>query len=217
MHRDILAAVTIFSLIVFASPLAAAPSVCGTGEHASVCFASIDERGKLDADELDLLRRAGTGAIDTLFSDAFASELARIASDPGDGPHKHYWQGFDVESAIANTRSAFNGLHVETYGGFWGLLIGEFADNLAKEGKVRADGTRQIELNRTRLNRSAASIAATYVHEAAHQAGYSHRKAHDKNQICEPPYVMGQIVWKIMDEGGFQSAKADGFVCRLYW
>jgi hypothetical protein len=194
--------------------------VCGTGSNASTCFASIDQSGKTMPDQRQRLNEAGTRTIDIISSPDFERELASFyaAYNPRtrDAEHQRYWQGFAPDAATKATRDGINGLHVETIGGLRAWFSARFSGNLAYEGSTRPDGTREFLLNRNRLDRPVADLVATYVHEAAHKAGYSHRDKQNSDQKCEPPYVMGQIAEKLADPAGW-SAKLDSVnVCPFF-
>lgn len=207
------------SFVVIAAAAFAAPAtgpVCGTGANAFICFASIDQPGKVKPELRERLAAAGTRAIDIISTPDFERELAAFYLTHGnDGPHSEYWQGFDPKAATANARSNFNGLHIETVGGLRAWFSANFMSNLAYEGGTRADGSRDILLNRNRLNRPLAGLVGTYVHEAAHKAGYSHRGKQSEDQKCEPPYVMGQIAEKLADPAAWAADTKKVGVCRF--
>jgi hypothetical protein len=62
--------------------------------------------------------------------------------------------------------------------------------------------------NRYRLDRPLGALVATYVHEAAHKGGYSHRPGQTRDRKCEPPYVMAQIARKLAEPDKWASFAA---------
>ena len=98
--------------------------------------------------------------------------------------------------------------------GQWQLAFG---GNLAYEGSTdKRTGERYIMLNRYRLDRPLNALVATYVHEAAHKAGYSHRPGQTRDQKCEPPYVMGQLARKLAEPDKWASFVAGKNACRFW-
>lgn len=196
--------------------------VCGTGANADICFASIDKRGKVKPEQRARLADVGTRAIDVVSTPEFERELIAFyqAYDwrSHGAEHRGYWETFDPKAAAASTRLSFAGLHIETKGGIgaWFSANNPLIGNLAYEGQDRPDGYREILLNRNRLDRPLSGLIATYVHEAAHKAGYSHRSAQNEDQKCEPPYVMGQIAQKLADPSGWADFAKSANACR-YW
>jgi len=194
--------------------------VCGTGSNATTCFASIDQSGKATAIQRQRLNEAGTRTIDIISSPDFERELVSFyaAYNPRarDAEHQRYWQDFSPEAATKATRDAINGLHVETIGGLRAWFSARFSGNLAYEGSTRPDGSRELLLNRSRLDRPVADLVATYVHEAAHKAGYGHRDSQNSDQKCEPPYVMGQIAEKLADPAGWPAKFNSANFCPFF-
>ena len=207
------------SFVIMAAATFAAPAtgpVCGTGDNAGICFASIDQLGKVKPEMRARLAAAGTSAIDIIGTPEFERELTAFFQAHGDdGAHREYWRDFDPKDATANTRSNFNGLHIETIGGLRAWISANFMDNLAYEGGTRDDGTRDILLNRNRLDRPLPGLVGTYVHEAAHKAGFSHRPNQSEDQKCEPPYVMGQIAEKLADPKRWAASLSRSGACRF--
>jgi hypothetical protein len=205
------------SLSVAAIAAHASGPVCGSGSNADICFASIDQSQKLKPEQRERLALVGTQSVDIISLPAFESELTAFYKAHGNsGPHRDYWKDFDPKTAIAKSRASFDGLHIETIGGLRGWLSANFGKNLAYEGGTRPDGSRDILLNRFRLNRSTAGLVGTYVHEAAHKAGYSHRPSVNEDQKCEPPYVMGQIAQKLADPVAWLETVKTKNVCRFF-
>ena len=113
--------------------------------------------------------------------------------------------------------AAFAGLHIDTRGGTRARLAARFGDNLAYEGSTdRRTGERFIALNRYRLDRPLGGLVATYVHEAAHKAGYSHRSRQTPDQKCEPPYVMAQLARKLAEPDSWQNFVEGRNACRFW-
>ncbi|MCO4092873.1 MAG: hypothetical protein HEQ34_13115 [Sphingorhabdus sp.] len=190
--------------------------VCGGGVNSSICFASIDVANKVTPKLRKRLALAGSDAINIVSSPEFERELnAFHAAHSNSGPHREYWRDFDPKRAVIDTRANFDGLHIETVGGVRAWFSSTFLGNLAYEGSTRLDGSREILLNRNRLDRPTASLVGTYVHEAAHKAGYSHRQKQTKDQKCEPPYVMGQIASKLADPVGWSLDRSKSDACRF--
>jgi len=112
--------------------------VCGTGDNASICLASVDVKRKVKPELRPRLADAGTRAIDIINSPAFEAELkafhARYDANARDTEHARHWRDFDPTKAIAQTRASFDGLHVVTIGGLRALFSATFAGNLAYEG-----------------------------------------------------------------------------------
>lgn len=199
--------------------VAATGSLCGTGRNAAICFASVDRGGKLSPDERAKLIAAAPIAIDIVSSPQFAAELAAFqAALPARWlKGNRYWRGFDPVEAPKAIRAAFAGLHIDTRGGIRARRSAAFGGNLAYEGSTdKRTGERFIALNRYRLDRPVGGLVSTYVHEAAHKAGYSHRAGQTPDQKCEPPYVMGQIARKLADPGKWASFAASKNACRFW-
>lgn len=196
--------------------------VCGTGANAGICFASIDKRGKVTPEQRARLAEVGTRAIDIVSTPEFEQELTAFyqAYDwrSRDAKHRRYWEVFDPKTAAASIRLSFAGLHIETKGGIgaWFAANNPYIGNLAYEGRDRPGGYREILLNRNRLDRPLSGLVATYVHEAAHKAGYSHRDSQNEDQKCEPPYVMGQIAQKLADPNGWPDFGKSANACRFW-
>jgi hypothetical protein len=212
------------ALLALANSAAAAdkPSpgrLCGSGKNAAICFASVDRGGKLSTEDRDKLVAAAPVAIDIVSSRRFAAELAAFhAALPKRWVKgNRYWRGFDPAEATAAIRAAFAGLHIDTRGGAKARWSSEFSGNLAYEGSTDPrTGERSIMLNRYRLDRPLDALVATYVHEAAHKAGYSHRPGQTRDQKCEPPYVMGQLARKLAEPDKWASFVAGKNACRFW-
>ncbi|WP_155800162.1 hypothetical protein [Porphyrobacter sp. AAP82] len=209
------------ALLCQAVPLAGAAvrPLCGTGRNAGVCFASVDRNGRLSAAERAKLAAAAPVAVDIVSSRAFAAELAAFhAALPARWVKANrYWRGFDPVEATAAIQTAFAGLHIDTRGGAQAQRDARFGGNLAYEGSTDArTGERFILLNRYRLDRPAAGLVGTYVHEAAHKAGYSHRAGQSPDQKCEPPYVMAQLARKLADPESWPGYAAGKNACRFW-
>jgi hypothetical protein len=194
--------------------------VCGSGSNAAICFASIDQRGKLDPAQRQTLAGVGVQAIDIISSPDFERELTAFYRTydwrSRDAEHQGYWRDFNPGEAAARTRESFNGLHIETKGGVRAWFGAKLLGNLAYEGDTRADGTRNIRLNRNRIDRSIPELINTYVHEGGHKAGYRHRASQNDDQKCEPPYIMGQIAQKLADPSGWAAFAKTRNACS-YW
>ncbi len=193
--------------------------LCGSGRNAAICFASVDRGGHLSAGDRAKLAAAAPVAIDIVSSRQFAAELAAFhASLPKRWVKENrYWRGFDPAQAAAAVRGAFAGLHIETRGGAKARWSSAFSGNLAYEGSIDPrTGERYIMLNRYRLDRPLGALVATYVHEAAHKGGYSHRPGQTRDQKCEPPYVMGQIARKLAEPDKWESFVAGKNACRFW-
>ena len=211
------------ALIILAGSAAMAEltrsGLCGSGANASICFASVDRAGKVSAEKRAKLAAAAPVAIDLVSSPQFVAELAAFhAAMPADWvAGNRYWQGFDAAQATAATRMAFAGLHIDTIGGLRARFSSTFAGNLAYEGTANdRTGERNILLNRYRLNRSIGALVNTYVHEAAHKGGFSHRGDQTEDQKCEPPYVMGQLAQKLAEPDKWSSFVAGKNACRFW-
>lgn len=204
-----------------ALPLAgAAPGpLCGTGRNAAICFASVDRGGKLSSEDRSRLEAAAPVAINIISSRQFAAELAAFhAALPARWvKDNRYWRGFDPVAAPKAVRAAFAGLHIDTRGGARARASARFGGNLAYEGSTDPrTGERFIVLNRYRLDRPMVGLVSTYVHEAAHKGGYSHRPGQSPDQKCEPPYVMAQVARKLADPDGWPSFVASKNACRFW-
>lgn len=211
-----------FLLVMSGSSTAtnSAPSnLCGSGKNASICFASVDRAGKLSAEERFKLAAAAPVAIDIVSSPRFAAELTLFHDTLPVRWVKanRYWRGFDPKKATSAIRDAFSGLHIDTRGGIKARESAAFGGNLAYEGSTnKRTGERFILLNRYRLERSTAGLVSTYVHEAAHKAGYSHRGGQTRDQKCEPPYAMAQLARKLAEPGKWASFVASKNACRFW-
>ncbi|WP_285711441.1 hypothetical protein [Erythrobacter oryzae] len=198
---------------------AQAGPLCGTGRNADVCFASVDRSGKLSPEQRAPLVAAAPVAIDVVGSRRFAKELAAFhAALPAAWVKRNrYWRGFDPDAAPGAILAAFAGLHIDTRGGARARVAARFGDNLAYEGSTdRRTGERFIALNRYRLDRPLGGLVATYVHEAAHKAGYSHRAGQSPDQKCEPPYVMAQLARKLAEPDSWPAFAASRNACRFW-
>lgn len=192
--------------------------LCGTRGNAAICFASIDRAGKVSPEKRARLVAAAPVAIDIVSSPEFAAELEAFhaALPKGWVASNRYWRDFDPAEAVAATRSAFAGLHIDTIGGTRARVSARFG-NLAYEGSTnRRTGERNIRLNRYKLDRPLGALVNTYVHEASHKAGYSHRGAQTENKKCEPPYVMGQLAQKLAEPGKWAAFTATSNACRFW-
>jgi hypothetical protein len=192
--------------------------LCGTGRNASVCFASVDRAGKVSREQRVRLVAAAPVAIDIVSSREFAAELTAFhAALPTDWVARNrYWRDFDPDEAIAATRLSFAGLHIDTVGGTRARVSARFG-NLAYEGSTNArTGERNIRLNRFKLDRPFGALVNTYVHEAAHKAGYSHRGRQTQDQKCEPPYVMGQLAQKLAEPDKWAAFAATRNACQFW-
>lgn len=220
MKRSIAAAAVLAILGSGVALAAAATSpLCGTGKNAGICFASVDRGGKLSRDERAKLAAAAPVAIDIVSSRRFAAELAAFhaALPPRWVKGNRYWRGFDPVKAPKAIQAAFAGLHIDTRGGTRVRKDAAFGGNLAYEGSTnRRTGDRFIALNRYRLDRPMGGLVATYVHEAAHKAGYSHRAGQSRDQKCEPPYVMAQLARKLAEPGKWERFVAGKNACRFW-
>lgn len=193
--------------------------LCGSGQNAAVCFASVDRAGKLSPGDRAKLAAAAPVAIDIVSSPQFAAELAvfHAALPKRWVKGNRYWRGFDPAEATAAIRDAFAGLHIDTRGGAKAQKSAAFGGNLAYEGSTdKRTGDRFIMLNRYRLDRPLDALVATYVHEAAHKAGYSHRPGQTRDQKCEPPYVMAQLARKLAEPDKWASFVAGKNACRFW-
>lgn len=193
--------------------------LCGSGRNAGICFASVDRAGKLSPEDRAKLAAAAPVAIDIVSSPQFTAELAAFhaALPPRWVKGNRYWRGFDPVEAAAAIRGAFAGLHIDTRGGAKARKSAEFGGNLAYEGSTdKRSGDRSIMLNRYRLDRPLGGLVATYVHEAAHKGGYSHRPGQTRDQKCEPPYVMAQIARKLAEPNKWASFAASKNACRFW-
>jgi hypothetical protein len=198
---------------------AATGPLCGTGKNAAICFASVDRDGKLSSVERAKLAAAAPVAIDIVSSRQFSAELAAFhaALPPRWVKGNRYWRGFDPAEAPKAIRAAFSGLHIDTRGGLRARRSAAFGGNLAYEGSTdRRTGERFIMLNRYRLDRPLGGLVSTYVHEAAHKGGYSHRGGQTPDQKCEPPYVMAQLARKLAEPDEWASFAASKNACRFW-
>ena len=220
MRRPI-AAGMLLTLLSGGVPLANAASghLCGSGKNATICFASVDRTGKLSPAERAKLAAAAPVAIEIVSSRQFAAELAAFhAALPARWVNANrYWRGFDPVAAPKAIRAAFAGLHIDTRGGIRARKSAAFGGNLAYEGSTdQRTGERFILLNRYRLDRPLGGLVSTYVHEAAHKGGYSHRAGQTRDQKCEPPYVMAQLARKLADPDGWARFAASRNACRFW-
>lgn len=194
-------------------------SLCGTGRNAAVCFASVDRSGKLSPGQRAQLAAAAPIAIDIVGSRRFARELAAFhAALPAHWVERNrYWRDFDPVGAPKTITAAFAGLHIDTRGGARARIDARFGGNLAYEGSTDPrTGERFILLNRYRVDRPLGGLVATYVHEAAHKAGYSHRAGQSPDQKCEPPYVMAQLARKLAEPESWPEFVAGRNACRFW-
>lgn len=197
----------------------AAGRLCGSGKNASICFASVDRAGKLSPEDRTKLASGAPVAIDIVSALQFTAELAAFhaALPPRWVKGSRYWREFDPAEATAAIRGAFAGLHIDTRGGAKAPKSAEFGGNLAYESSTdKRTGDRSIMLNRYRLDRPLGALVATYVHEAAHKCGYSHRPGQTRNRKCEPPDVMAQIARKLAEPDKWASFATSKNACRFW-
>ena len=220
MRSSVLALILLVAGSTVAGSTEVEPPACGSGVNGAICMGSIDRTRRLTPAQRARLSQVGRLAIDVISSPEFLSELEAFHRSydwrsRGD-EHRAFWATFDPSVAVQQTRNSFSGLRVDTKGGAGGWLGATFAGNLAYEGSDLPDGTREFLLNRNRLDRPTSQLAATYVHEASHKAGLSHRKPQNGLQKCEPPYVMGQIVIKLTDPAEWTRFVRTSNVCS-HW
>jgi len=144
--------------------------------------------------------KAASYCVDALFSDQFESELIKfISSVKSDDKYYPAWDGLRAENIISDMRSSIDGTYAETYGGPVGLFKYLVFHNIAYDGTT--DGP--IRLNRWPLKkRSPADISNTIAHEVAHRIGLVHPSSDNDMATAklEPPYVVGNIVGKLVQE-----------------
>lgn len=174
---------------------------CGTGSASNTCL------GKLVVpdNQVVLFNKSSQQVIDALSSSEFHNELSSfVTKHSKSGKHADAWNSFDLSTVQAKLIDEVNGLEIETYGGIYGGLL-TLSGNIAFDGSE--DGP--IRLNRWALPRPTESIANTIAHEAAHRIGYSHPHSEIRGMLdvayCEPPYVIGAIVEKVLLEDKFNN------------
>jgi hypothetical protein len=150
---------------------------------------------------VDDFAAAGRIAIDRVMSEDFESAVATFMDSLATHPRiQSDWSAWTSEKAVSAVRSSVAGAGLGTYDGIvawfkhltlWGLGPGNV-------GLAPSNGT-PARVNRWTLpGRSRASLANTIVHEAAHGANMVHES---KPRECGPPYVMGEIVERLEEEG----------------
>jgi len=161
-----------------------------------------------------VFKEAACMAVQILYSKEFRKELTKyIANHTNDGDYAEAWQGWDVDKIISGLKEHINGITVITDGSPAELWDYTFFGNLAWDG----DSSGPIRLNQFGLNRDAASIANSFIHEVSHRAGMGHPHSSIRGAwetaICEPPYVIGSILEKIAKGNAWTWKKAADCKC----
>jgi hypothetical protein len=204
-----LRAVVWCATLMCASPLQACRSsihsTCGAAPYKSECFGQFSVKPKYS----DEFENAGRATIAALHDPAFAASLASFMQDHAQaGPHSPAWQSVGTSSQIvAALLGALPGTTVQTYATVRGWFAYVFAGNLAYDGTTGGP----IRVNRWGLPRGAASIANTFAHELAHRIGMTHPHSDDDLKIarCEPPYVVGSLVEKVVTGAAWKATSED--------
>ena len=166
---------------------------CGTQAAANICLG----KQAIPKQHTKLFYKASQQVIDTLSTPEFERELkAFIHQYSRGGAHSRAWRFFNMDNIQVALLEKVNGLEIETFGGTKGAYHAFVTGNKAFAGGEKTP----ILLNRWALPRPSESIAATIAHEATHRVGYTHPHSKDafKVALCEPPYVIGSIVEKLL-------------------
>jgi hypothetical protein len=196
MNIKIILILVTFLLVVSCTSLTVLDSGgCGTGTASNTCLG----KQVIPDEQIEQFNKASQQVIDVLSSTQFQNELMSfIEQHAQEGKYVNSWVGFNASSIQTKIIVEINGMEVETYGGVYGWFYALFFGNKAFDGAK--DGP--IRLNRFALPRPSESIANTIAHEAAHRIGLSHPHSDKRGQLkvayCEPPYIIGSIVEKIL-------------------
>jgi len=176
-----------------ATTLTTIQKTCGTGTNVNQCSGTLEVPVKDTA----LVRQGVQIAISHVYSDAFANEVERFMTTNPDAIQAHSdWASLTPAGIVSNLRANMDEARLGTYDGFraWYYHHMPWIKNLAFE----ASETLPARINRWGIpGRSAASIANTIVHEGAHAADLTH---YDENNVCAPPYVLGEIVQRLEND-----------------
>jgi len=155
--------------------------------------------------KVDSFQVAAEYTIKAIYSPKFEEYVSdHIDNHIGEGPHAKAWEGLKAVDIVQKMREEIDGTSAETYGGIVGWWKFIFYGNIAFDGTENGP----IRFNRIPLKkRTSADIANTIGHEVAHRIGLSHPHSDDDLQIAakEPPYVIGDIVERIVSELFFSS------------
>lgn len=195
MHYQFSTAV-LAMLLTYSSP-ATTPikGACGTTTPAAraCCLGTMEVPSK----QQQLFMEGSQKAIDVIYSQEFADNLDRyIAALPVAYRQQSAWKNVDAQQVVQELRKKVCGLNITTYGGPRGLWVKVFYGNIAYDGEGGAPDS-PIRINRWGLaNRTAAEVANTIAHEAAHRMDLTHPSSDNdlKAANCEPPYVIGNLV-----------------------
>jgi hypothetical protein len=174
-----------------AAPLGTVERSCGTGPNASICAG----RMRVPETRVDEFRRAGQIAIDRVFSPEFERGVRDFMAARARQPDMaEDWSDWTPETVVATLRSEIPGAELGTWDDPQAWVWKRLFNTLAFDAKP----PRPAVVNRWGLpGRSAASLANTIVHEAAHKGGMTHVGA---DRECGPPYVVGTLVERL-EEG----------------
>jgi hypothetical protein len=156
---------------------------------------------KIPENKIETVQQAGTQAIDAIYSPQFENELAswmRINLQHG-GDHLEAWRGLSSSGIASDMKESIKGLSISTYGGPVAVFKFWCFGNLAFDGSTNGP----ILLNRWALReRDVASVANSIAHETAHRVGLSHPSYSSSHKVgeMEPPYVIGEIVERIVEK-----------------
>lgn len=135
----------------------------------------------------------------TVYSSQFRNELQRqIDIHQSGAEYGPAWTNLTADSIIERMKRSMTGINVKTFRGPRATLLYYLAGNLAYDGTSRGP----IKINETEIaKRSKYDFANTIAHELAHRAGLEHPHSEVKGKfkiaLCEPPYVVGEIVEKM--------------------
>jgi hypothetical protein len=178
----------ILTLTACATTLTTIEKSCGTGNNINRCSGTL----QVPVNDTALIRQGAQIAIDRVYSDAFASEVERfmVANRASIGSHPD-WVNLTPAGVVSNLRSKMDEARLGTHDGPGAWYYHYIHDSLALESTE----TLPARINRWGIpGRSAASIANTIVHEAAHAADLTHN---DDHVACAPPYVLGEIIQRL--------------------
>lgn len=199
------AAVAVFFLLsACATTLTSIDRSCGTGDNLGRCSGVLTVPVRDSAS----FRRAARIAIDRVFSEAFANEVNSFMTENSENLRQHSdWVGLTPEAVVTGLRNSVHKAALGTYDGpiAWFEYHAPWWRNLAYEGTQNGPAT----VNRWGIgHRSDSSLANTIVHEAAHAASLTHN---DRNAVCAPPYVVGEILQWLENDA------ADQFISHCKW
>ena len=183
--------IVMLTLTGCATTLTTIEKSCGTGRKLNQCSGTLEVPAKHAA----VIRQGAQIAIDRIYSDAIASELARFMDTNKDSIQLHPdWANLTPSGILSSLRVNMDEARLGTHDGLGAWYYHHIYGSLALE----SIGTLPARINRWGISgRRGGSIANTIVHEASHAADLTHN---DKDKVCSPPYVLGEIIQRLEND-----------------